>query len=280
MTGGGVKYVVDKKGNMHIREYHANQPHVPDVDEDFSRLLQCGINDLKTFNMDDLKLLASFMGVAFVGDGDTDNYDIDGGDRDELIETIAPKMLFVYGNGLQMLNRKKCENYARKVSKEELHNARTKIYNRFAEYRNSVTSFTSNELVEMFKMYDELIFKGDIKKYITESDFTLHLKTKGEKTFTTEGICITNKCVYTITIPIHHFRHVRGVHNGGGMTNVAGQMCKDQLECLLRVMEHEITHLIIFMFCGDPFATEQHGELFKTTAKNLFHHTDHRHYMF
>ena len=133
---------------------------------------------------------------------------------------------------------------------------------------------TSKDLHNVFTQYDKLCFDGDIEKYVSEANFTLKFRTSGEDTFTTEGICIQKICDYIVTIPIKYFRNVNGI------TNVAGHLCKDQLECLLRVIEHELAHLIIFMFCGDQFITDQHGELFMNIVKDLFGHTDFRHYIF
>ena len=120
-------------------------------------------------------------------------------------------------------------------------------------------------LIKVFSEYTDISNKGK---------FTLKFKTSGEDTFTTEGICTHKVCDYVVTIPIAYFKGVNGI------TNVAGHMCKDQLECLLRVIEHELVHLIIFMFCGDPFITDQHGELFMNMVGDLFGHTDFRHYIF
>ena len=192
----------------------------------------------------------------------------------ELCQEVARKLIYVHSDRLPEQDLAKCSRYSKELDPEELDKIRSTIYKEFRKYRNSVTKMSSNELHTLFKRYDELCFDKDIQKYMKDAKYSLRFKTNGEDTFTTEGICINRVCNYTVTIPTEYFKNVNGV------TIVAGHQCKDQLECLQRVIEHELVHLLIFMFCGDPFVTDQHGPLFMKMANDLFGHTDHRHYIF
>ncbi len=185
---------------------------------------------------------------------------------------IAEKLVSDYNNKLVSV-RGKCSRYTKKLDENKLDNVRSEIYNKFSKYASSVSNMNSKELHEMFKMYDDLCFDGDINKYMAGKKYSLRFKTSGEDTFTTEGICVHNLCNYTVTIPTEYFNNVQDI------TIVAGHPFKDHLECLLRVIEHELVHLIVFMFCGDPFITDQHGALFMGIANDLFGHTDHRHHI-
>lgn len=168
----------------------------------------------------------------------------------------------------------KCQDYNKKISASNITKYRKIIYDKFSKFKNSVSNVSSRDLQKMFELYDHCFFQSSISEFIEQSHFVLQFKTTGEPTFTTEGTCTSKKCKYVVTIPTHHFNKVNGI------TNVAGHLCKDQLECLQRVLEHEIVHLIVFIFCNDTFMTDHHGTLFMKIAKNVFAHTDHRHYIF
>ena len=172
-----------------------------------------------------------------------------------------------------MQKKELCYRYKKKFDEKTLAAKRVKIYDKFIAKKDAFYLMKSNDIKDIFSEYDRVFFDGGLAKYINGSDFTLIFKTSGEPTFTTEGFCFRKKCEYTMTIPVSFFKNVKG------LTNVAGQMCKDQLECLQRVIEHEICHLIVFMFCGDPLETEQHGKLFMEIVSDLFSHTDPNHYL-
>ena len=219
--------------------------------------------DLKKYPQDKITNLAKYMKLS------SKNITID-----DLCFELAKKLAYVNTDRLPDDQDPKCKRYNKKFTQKEIAKIRSEIYNKFIRFKNSVSSMTSKELHDLFIMYDKLCFNGEIYDYIKQKKFSLTFKTSGEDTFTTEGICTFQICEYIITIPIHYFDKVNGI------TNVAGHMCNDQLECLLRVMEHELVHLIIFIFCGDIFVADQHGPLFMNMVRNLFHHTDHRHYIF
>lgn len=163
------------------------------------------------------------------------------------------------------------------MKKADLDDVRTRILNKYSQYTNSVYEMDSNCISQIFDMYDEQYFNNSIHKYMEENSFGLTFKTEGKYTFTTEGICIFKKCNYTITLPLHYFKVFNGEPDG---VNVAGQNCMTQLEALLRVIEHEIVHLIMFIYEYNVQESEEHGETFMRLAHEFFGHTDHRHYMF
>lgn len=220
--------------------------------------IKSSIQDLKKMDKTDLEILSKYLRL---------NGNID-------YEKMAKKIVYMHTDGIPWKDRDKCIRYSKKLKPKELERIRQKIYNHFSHFKNSVYKMSSTDLKNIFQMYDSECFDNDISNFMTDKDFTLKFKTSGEATFTTEGICNLLKCDYTITIPTAPFERVNGV------TNVAGHLCKDQLECLQRVIEHELVHLIIFIFCQDGFIADQHGPLFMRIVKDLFNHTDHRHYIF
>ena len=236
---------------------------------EFNKRVEIAKKDLLTYPDHQIKILAKYLQIK----------DCDEKQKKPLCKEIAFKLMYAHSGQLPE-DAKKCSRYTRKITPDELAKIRKTVYKKWDRFKNSVTEMTAEELHDFFNMYDNLCFDGDIQKFITEAKFSLKFKTFGESTFTTTGICMPSGsngdqiCDYTITIPIEFFK------NAKKPTNVAGHMCNDQLECLQRVIEHEMVHLIIFMFCTDRFITDQHGELFMNMVKDLFGHTDYRHYLF
>jgi len=229
------------------------------MDKDFNDKVNISKNDLLSYDKEDIKSLSKMMNINTTEKS-----------NDIICKEIASKIIY---NNTPSLRFDKCERYTKQLTDSQLGKIRSQIYEKFEKYKNTIEQMTITELRKIFECYDNYCFNGDIQKYILDKKYILEFKTSGEETFTTEGICMTT-CNYTITIPIHFFTRVNGI------VNVAGHLCNDQLECLLRVIEHELVHLIIFMLCDDHFITEQHDTLFMKTAHDLFRHTDYRHYMF
>lgn len=233
-----------------------------DTVDQFKKQVDMSATDLLNYSDTEIKNLASFVGITKFES------------KEQLTKDIAEKLVYVNSNTIPNDTNAKCTKYRRKLTLEQITAIREKIYQQFIKFKDSVTEMSGDNLRGMFIMYDDLCFDGDIRKFMTNAGYTLQFRTSGEETFTTEGICTMGTCKYFVTIPVAYFKDV------DGPTNVAGQMCNDQLDCLLRVIEHELVHLLIFMFCSDTFITDQHGPLFMNMVKNLFHHTDYRHYIF
>jgi len=217
----------------------------------FDKKVKLSVEDLKKYSDTEIKSLSEYTGV---NNGD--------------LHKIATKIITANTND-------KCVYFSKKINDFELKNFRMKIYNSFIRFKDNVLEMTPTDLWNLFKAYDKLFFNDEINSHIVESGYTLKFRTTGDKDFVTDGICIGSHCDYTITIPIEFFKNV----NGTKTINVAGHQCKDQLECLQRVFEHELCHLVIFMFCKDRYITDQHGKLFMSTVNDLFRHTDYRHYL-
>jgi hypothetical protein len=216
----------------------------------------------------ELATLAKHVGVAVRETAK----EMDSSALDSLCWDIAKKIAYIDSTKLP---NGKCAPYTKHIAPAEMDKIRKKIHKEFQQFTHSVSDMTEADLERLFDAYDREVFSGDLKEYINSVKYSLTFKLAGEETFTTEGFCSLASCDYTITIPIHFFDRVKR----GKPTNVAGHQCYDQIECLQRVMEHEMTHLIIFMFCGDPFVTNQHGKLFMSMVGDLFGHTDYHHYI-
>lgn len=147
---------------------------------------------------------------------------------------------------------------------------REKIRSRFIKFKDTAFMITSDDLRQIVELYDTIWFNSRIIKYFKDNNYTLDYVTETGDGFGITGLC-TNTCAYTITIPAKMFKHaVSG-------TIVAGLKCTDSLDCLMRVVEHEMTHLIIFTFCTSEYLSDQHSPLFTSTTKRLFGHTHFTH---
>lgn len=233
-------------------------------DTKFLETVKLTIQDLKTYKQKDIIPLMNSYGINI--------------ENPRAVEKLANKLVYANWKTIPFVGESKnlasCKKYQIKLTPEELEIKRGQIYNKFDKFANTVTEMTSDDLMKLFKEYDKVFYNSDISNYINESNYTFTFKNDGDNTFTTEGTCSNKICDYTITIPVKKFKNAKEI------TIVAGHQCKDQLECLQRVMEHEISHLIIFMFCGDFNVSDQHGKLFMNMVNNHFGHTDHRHWIF
>jgi len=230
---------------------------------EFSETVKLVISDLKTYKQDEISKLMRVYGILPT--------------KLNAIDNLAKKLVYTNWKTIPFLSQSQsdsCKKYQIKLSLEEIEIKREIIYDKFNKFANTVTEMTPNDLMELFKEYDNVFYNSDIMQFIKESNYSLKFKNDGNGTFTTEGTCSGKICDYTITIPVKKFKNAKEI------TIVAGQECKDQLECLLRVMEHELSHLIIFMFCGDFNVSDQHGKLFMNMVNDHFGHTDHRHWIF
>ena len=185
---------------------------------------------------------------------------------EKIILTNAPPDMFLSVKG------DKCKTYLNRFDSKDIKEKSGKIYDSFKEFKDNVSTMTTEDLNKMFKMYDKIFFDNELNDYLNEKEYVLKFKTNGEPTFTTESICSSQSCAYVITFPLEKFKKKSAI--------VAGKFCKDQLECLQRTMEHEIVHLIIFLFCRDENISDQHGRLYMNMVSGLFGHKDYRHFIF
>lgn len=136
--------------------------------------------------------------------------------------------------------------------------------------KNGVKSLSPHDLGRLFKLYDREWFNGRIQTLLKQGGHTVAFEVDGDSGFKTIGVC-AEACDYTITIPTKLFATAR---NG---TIVAGVRCVDPLDCVMRVVEHELVHLLVFTFCESHFVTNQHSRLFMSLANKLFGHVEYSH---
>lgn len=161
--------------------------------------------------------------------------------------------------------------YNNQYTPKDIEGNRSIIRKEFIRFKDSAHSITAEDLKAIFLAYDKLWFGSRITNYFKENKYSLDFVTDSGNGFGITGLC-AGTCAYTITIPARIFT------NATPGTIVAGLKCTDSLDCLMRVIEHEMVHLIIFTYCSNSeFLSEQHSTLFTSTTKRLFGHTHYTH---
>jgi hypothetical protein len=187
----------------------------------------------------------------------------------ETLEELVNSICNVYINSLNdIIGNKKCLYFSKMYEDTFIEKQRKKIHEKFKLKLNVVSKITPKLLEELMNEYDVVWFNGELQNLIKENEYKIIVKMEGKQTFNTEGYCFGNVCEYAITIP----RELLKLFKKG--TRVAGQECIDRTDCIMRAMEHEMTHLIIFLFCRDSDLSDYHGNLFKSMVWNMFRHQD------
>lgn len=148
--------------------------------------------------------------------------------------------------------------------------------------------FKVSNLEQMWNLYDNVFFGGEIGEKLTADRSTLTFQvTPGAKSAKTGGWCQTTKspgrsrCFFTISIPLGLYKNL--FVNGEGSYDVNGIKCRDRLECLQLVLEHEAMHMMMGLYGHDgrqPAAIfSAHGKLFQSMVFAYFGHTETKHSM-
>jgi len=119
-------------------------------------------------------------------------------------------------------------------------------------------------------IFDKLYFKNSIQKKLDENgidiDFDISNKYKN-----VAGMCkyYNNKVELVFSVSI-----LEKIHNDKFKSiEIAGIICNDIVEVLINLMEHEITHLILFLYDGYTNDLKSgHNHQFKTLVYNMYRH--------
>ena len=138
---------------------------------------------------------------------------------------------------------------------------------------------TPKDIRDTFRILDKVYFNKKIEKYIIDEDLHLDFKTSAKLT-KSAGICKykdkDRKCKYQIGVSSVILESL--FKKGEKSFKIGGLQCNNILECYINIFEHELTHLIIFMFCPKlGLEMGGHTETFKDITKNLYGHTKYKH---
>ncbi|NOY46494.1 MAG: SprT-like family protein [Deltaproteobacteria bacterium] len=142
------------------------------------------------------------------------------------------------------------------------------------------TRIAASDLRLLFELYDRRVFAGALSRALGELDglglgfrLSRRMTRAGGKTYfrPTPG---PDRPRYEIVISSHLlFSNFQGPNRP---VTVNGLRCRDRLDALLRIFEHELVHLIELLTAG---MSSCRAEPFRELARGLFGHTDVTHRM-
>ena len=137
----------------------------------------------------------------------------------------------------------------------------------------------TDDLRRMFDLYDEFFFAGACRKVLGEMPLTFRIsqrmtlaagKTMRHEHCTSQGLAFYRE----FEIAVSSSLLMQTFCGEEREATVSGLVCRDRLQALQRVMEHEIVHLLEMLLwhnsnCG--------SERFQAIAERFFLHTHHTH---
>lgn len=133
----------------------------------------------------------------------------------------------------------------------------------------------------LYRLYDRIFFDGRLQTLVMERCGTpVSLRASGK--MTSSGGMTTQRRVrrpggptqtrYQIAIASRLL--FNSFHNPGQPVRVSGQPCVDRLDAMMRIMEHELVHLLEMVIFGSSSCSQTR---FMTIASRLFGHCHPRH---
>lgn len=180
-----------------------------------------------------------------------------------------------------------------KYSSDEISARRNYIYQTIIKYLsvNRVYQMSDSDLEGIFWLYDEIFFHGVFKKFFKEhpqDNFKIIFGDFGQpeqwNNFGQNGEMIDTTGIsghsqlevfskfknHTIFISRPIFSSL--FQDGRSYQSANGLYCRNQLDCLLLTLEHEMIHLLIDIFCDTR--KNGHGDYFIQLVRNIFGHSD------
>jgi hypothetical protein len=193
-----------------------------------------------------------------------------------------------------------CAYYQRtRLSESEIRRGRELIARKWTERsrRADFETLSEADLEHLFELYDAEFFAGAFGRKMAAEGHKLEMvpsnmlsKTAGRCTY--DPTRRKHRCIYTIEISR---KVLRDAFRAQGMEYpVGGLVCRSRLECMQLTLEHEMVHLLMYMWqrCNDPVKRRTsrtvvdglvlggHGRTFKRLVLHMFGHTAIRHGIF
>jgi hypothetical protein len=135
-------------------------------------------------------------------------------------------------------------------------------------------AIASSDLRRLFSLYDEEFFDGLLETMLREDHaypmgfrLSSRMTNAGGKTIRTVSRMPGSRATYEIAISTLLLYQTFG--DIDRPVEVVGLRCRDRLEALQRVFEHELLHLAEFLATG---ASSCKGRVFQTLARSIFGH--------
>lgn len=178
-----------------------------------------------------------------------------------------------------------CDNLLQKVESLEL--SPDEVGNRIEAIRSTIlteskcitspdfTSISPSDLRHIFKLYDREFFSGDIANALgsTRVDFELSGRLTRSAGKTAYYRSPTQRFLIGVSTTLLFGCFTDEDHRS---IVCSGIVCRDRLDALLRVMEHELVHLIEFVLWGTSSCSR---ERFHSITLRTFAHTENVHSM-
>jgi hypothetical protein len=196
----------------------------------------------------------------------------------------------LYQDYKRMVDYIDCQNlFIKKITDKERKERKTKVYNHLLKNvirDKNFDKLTATQLEKTYMILDKVYFNGKIGEYLYDNcNMALNFKTSG-RLKSTAGMCKYKykykggKIKYYYTIEISSPIVYSMFNKGEKSLKINGLSCKNRLECYINLFEHELTHLIIFLFCPEMGeGMGGHTRVFRDIVHNLFGHTEYKHYL-
>lgn len=141
------------------------------------------------------------------------------------------------------------------------------------------TRIHPSDLERMFQWYDKLFFEEAISKALGDIpltfDFSSRMTSAAGKTTEFRPRSHTGELRYEIKISSQLLFHCFG-GNDHRPIPIAGRICRDRLDALQRIMEHEVVHLAE-MLAWFAASSNCGAGRFQSIARRFFGHESHQH---
>ena len=140
-------------------------------------------------------------------------------------------------------------------------------------------SIHASDLEFIFDRYDEQFFDGGCRKLLGESPLTFRLSKRmtqaaGKATRWQQRGRLMKSAPAKYEIAVSTTLLFQTFHDVQRPIVMSGIECRDRLEALQRVLEHETTHLIEFLIWQNSSCS---ANRFQSIANRFFSHTEHTH---
>jgi|TARA_B100000524_G_scaffold345916_1_gene245278 hypothetical protein len=184
-----------------------------------------------------------------------------------------------------------CEELLSKAISEKEKREKTKFVYDFLlknVFKKTKFELTNKHVKDTFIILDKVYFNYNISKFIKKTNSRISWKATSKLT-KTAGFCKYKYFsdnygnfdygIYEINISKKIIDNIFDNKKIKSL-KINGLHCKDRLECLINLYQHEITHLLIAIFCTkDGIGMGGHTRMFKNLAYNLFGHTEYKHFL-
>jgi len=146
--------------------------------------------------------------------------------------------------------------------------------------RVDITNVNKKYLVQLIKVINKVYFSSPtppLNKYVKVWILPRKIPTpKGDELAERAGECheYRKKCIYVIYINIDLIKRTFAQHK---LQYMNGIIVHNPLECLINLVQHELLHVINFVYCPKDIKKVHHPQIFCNIAYNLFGHTAYYH---